>query len=76
MVELAQQQTGFLGMESVRDDAGKGISVSYWKNIDAIENWKNNLEHQEARQCGKQKWYEDYQLQVAKVEHGYRWVRN
>ncbi len=76
MVELAHAQDGYLGMESVREDNGKGITVSYWKDMDAIKHWKNNLEHVEARQKGKESWYEDYQLQIAKVEHGYRWIKS
>jgi len=35
MVELAEQQPGYLGMESVRD--GLGITVSYWQSLDAIK---------------------------------------
>jgi len=76
MVELAEQQDGFLGIESVRESEGKGITVSYWRDLAAIKNWKNNLEHQAARQKGKESWYDSYQLQIAKVEHGYRWIRN
>ena len=76
MVELAQTYDGYLGIESVRDNAGKGITVSYWKTKDAIEAWKNDMEHLEAREQGKKHWYKDYQLQVAKVEHGYRWIRH
>lgn len=75
MVELGQKQPGYLGMESVRDQTGKGITVSYWKDMDAISAWKENIEHQKARQRGKEKWYKDYQLQIAKIEHGYRWIR-
>ncbi len=76
MVELAQQQEGYLGVESVREDSGKGITVSYWKTMDAIKSWKADVEHCEARKLGKDKWYEDYQLQIAKVEHGYRWIKS
>lgn len=76
MVELAQKQHGYLGIENVREDSGKGITVSYWKDMDSIKKWKQDTEHQIARKLGKDKWYEDYQLQIAKVEHGYRWVRN
>lgn len=76
MVELAEQQDGFLGIESVRENEGKGITVSYWRDLEAIKNWKNNLEHQEARKKGKESWYDSYQLQIAKIEHGYRWIRN
>lgn len=76
MVELAQQQPGYLGIESVRDALGKGITVSYWEDEQSILNWKQNLEHVEARQAGHDRWYQDYQLQVARVERGYRWIRN
>ena len=34
MVELAQAQPGFLGVESVRGDDGIGITVSYWRDRD------------------------------------------
>ena len=76
MVELAEKQEGFLGIESVRDTTGKGITVSYWKTMDAIKTWKADSAHSQARQLGKDDWYEDYELQIAKVEHGYRWIRN
>ena len=32
MMQLAQQQPGFLGVESVRGDDGLGITVSYWRD--------------------------------------------
>ena len=35
MIELAQQQPGFLGLESVREDNGLGITVSYWRDREA-----------------------------------------
>ena len=38
MFALAQEQPGFLGAESVRD--GLGITVSYWKSLEAIQDWK------------------------------------
>ena len=36
MVELAQQQEGFLGIESARNDIG--ITVSYWRDLESIKN--------------------------------------
>lgn len=75
MVELAERQNGFLGIESVREDSGKGITVSYWKDTKAIESWKNNVEHLHAQSTGKTDWYEEYQIQVAKVERGYHWIK-
>ena len=39
MIALAQKQQGFLGLESVRGDDGMGITVSYWTDREAIQNW-------------------------------------
>jgi hypothetical protein len=43
MVELAQQQPGFLGLESVRGEDGIGITVSYWRDRAAIRAWRSML---------------------------------
>ncbi len=70
MVQLASRQPGFLGMETVRDKAG-GITVSYWASEEAVVQWKNNLEHQDAQAQGRNKWYCQYRVRVAKVERDY-----
>ena len=41
MVTLATRQPGFLGLESSWDQKGKHKTVSYWKDVDAIEEWIN-----------------------------------
>ena len=69
MEELAVQQPGFLGIESVRNVLG--ITVSYWSSLEAIQNWKKNLEHLEAQKKGKEKWYSSYRIRVCKVEREY-----
>jgi heme-degrading monooxygenase HmoA len=68
MVELASKQPGFLGMESVRDATGLGITVSYWNSLEAIKLWKENAAHQIAQKKGKQMWYKRFALRVCKVE--------
>lgn len=69
MEALAKNQDGFLGMESARDDIG--ITVSYWKSLDAIKAWKNNTDHLIAQKYGKSKWYDWYQVRICKVEREY-----
>ncbi len=69
MVELVSQQDGFLGFESAREELG--ITVSYWKDEKSIINWKANLEHQEAQKLGKEIWYQQYKIRIAKVERDY-----
>lgn len=67
MVELASSQPGFLGVESARD-LEMGITVSYWKSLDAIKKWKEHAAHKVAQERGKKDWYESFALRVCKVE--------
>jgi len=69
MVELAKQQSGFLGMESARNEIG--ITVSYWKDLDSIKKWKENSEHKIAREKGRMIWYKSFKTRIAKVESDY-----
>ena len=69
MVELAAQQPGFLGVESVRD--GMGITVSYWSDLESIAAWKANAEHLQAQRLGHEKWYAGFKTRIARVERDY-----
>ena len=69
LVELAQLQEGFLGIESARNEIG--ITVSYWKTLEDIKNWKQNLDHLDAQKLGASKWYENYTVRRALVEKEY-----
>ncbi len=71
MVELAAKQPGYLGIDSVREAGGHGITVSYWRDEAAIMAWKRDTEHQQAQRGGQQTWYADYQVRVARVERAY-----
>ncbi|MEC8080035.1 MAG: antibiotic biosynthesis monooxygenase [Pseudomonadota bacterium] len=69
MVTLAEQQPGFLGMESAREDVG--VTVSYWQDLDSIRQWKQNVEHLSAQKMGREQWYETFKVRIAKVERDY-----
>ena len=71
MVELGSRVDGFLGLESVRGADGVGITVSYWRDEAALHAWKQDAEHQQAQRAGRQTWYADYQVRIAKVECAY-----
>ncbi len=71
MAELAAQQPGYLGMESVRQGNGCGMTVSYWTSLDAIAAWKAHAVHRLAQETGKRMWYEHYQIRIAQVERAY-----
>jgi heme-degrading monooxygenase HmoA len=71
MVDLVGQQPGFIGIESVRDESGFGITVSYWETEEAIRAWKRNAEHQDAQERGRQDWYVSFDLRICRVERAY-----
>lgn len=71
MVELAGEQPGFLGVDSVRDANGLGVTVSYWKDLESIAHWRQNGEHLEAQKSGREKWYAQFTVRIAKVEREY-----
>jgi heme-degrading monooxygenase HmoA len=71
MIKLSSQYDGFLGVESVRDAQGVGITVSYWRDEAAILAWKRDSEHEKAQRAGQQTWYADYEVRIAKVERAY-----
>lgn len=71
MVALAAEQPGFLGVESTRDANGFGITISYWESPEAIKAWRDKAEHQVAQRIGKDRWYDHFELRIAKVERAY-----
>ncbi len=72
MIELAKEQDGFLGIESARNDLG--ITVSYWNNLDSIQNWQANAQHKLAKQKGRDIWYQSYKVRISKVETDYNFI--
>jgi heme-degrading monooxygenase HmoA len=72
MEALAKQQPGYLGIESAKDVMG--ITVSYWKSLDAIKDWKENTDHLFAQSKGKSDWYSWYKVRICKVEREYEFT--
>jgi heme-degrading monooxygenase HmoA len=71
MMELAKEQKGFLGVESVRGLDGLGITISYWESENDIQSWKANGEHRTAQELGRNQWYESFVSRICKVEREY-----
>lgn len=73
MEELAKKQPGYLGFESARENIG--ISISYWKNLQAISDWKKQTEHLLAQRKGISDWYSWYKVRICLVEREYDFTR-
>ena len=71
---LARTQPGYLGHESAHEgpkDGGVGITVSYWRDLEAIAAWKRQLDHAAGQRLGRERWYSAYSVRIARVERAY-----
>ena len=41
MVSMAPTQSGFLGLETSRDEKGRWLSVCYWRDMASYNGWRN-----------------------------------
>jgi heme-degrading monooxygenase HmoA len=70
MLALVADQPGFLGVDTAYE-GDFDITVSYWTDEAAIAGWKRNDEHSFAQYEGKTRWYDAYEIRVARVERAY-----
>lgn len=73
METLAKQQEGFISIDSARSEVG--ITVSYWKSLEAIKQWKQQTDHVLAQQKGREDWYNWYNVRICKVEREYEFTK-
>jgi heme-degrading monooxygenase HmoA len=71
MRDIAVSQFGCIEFHSVTEGQDE-ISLSYWPDEESIRAWKAHPEHVLAQQAGRERWYESYSVQVARVSRVYR----
>lgn len=69
--QLAFDEFGCLEFQAL-SEAGEEIALSYWPDEASIAAWRRHPEHLAAQQVGRERWYESYSVQVARVERDYR----
>jgi len=64
---------GFISIERFSSliEEGKILSLSFWRDEKAIEQWRNLELHRLAQQRGRNGVFNDYRLRVAKVARDY-----
>jgi len=66
MRELAMSEYGCVEFTSVTEGFDE-IAISYWESIEQIKRWKQNSEHLVAQKLGKEKWYDEYTVEIVEV---------
>jgi heme-degrading monooxygenase HmoA len=76
MEQQAARQPGYLGIDSVRDAAGDGITISWWADEAAAHAWRAHAAHRPIQARGRSDWYDRYEVVVAEVTRSYAWARS
>ncbi|MCZ7552736.1 MAG: antibiotic biosynthesis monooxygenase [Anaerolineales bacterium] len=71
--EFLQDRPGFISIERFQSfaDEHKLLSLSFWESEEAIEEWRNVLEHRAAQQKGRRELFSRYRIRVAQVVRDY-----
>ncbi len=64
---------GFISIERFTSlsEEGKLLSLSFWRDEEAIEAWRNLESHRLAQEKGRAEVFKDYRLRVADVSRDY-----
>ena len=71
LVQHASTYDGYLGIEAARNNDGAGVAAVCWKDLDSIEAWAQDPEHQVAKRKGRDIWYSHSMIRICKVERAY-----
>jgi len=66
-MEAVERLPGYLGYELVRNGED-AIFISYWADKAAVEAWRNDQLHREAKTQGRSHWYYAYRSVVCPIE--------
>lgn len=66
---LVEQMDGFISIERFRSlaDPRKLVSYSVWRDLDAVNRWRADADHQMAQRRGREDLFESYTIRIAEV---------
>lgn len=68
-----EERDGFISIERFQSlsEPGKILSLSFWRDEDAVQQWRNQELHRSVQHQGRQSVFSDYRLRVAGVIRDY-----
>ena len=73
LADDVRQADGFISIERFESitNRGKFVSLSFWRDEDAVRKWRNLQKHREAQRKGRGEIFRAYRLRVAQVLRDY-----
>jgi heme-degrading monooxygenase HmoA len=75
MNSAVRKARGYLGHDSISTAEGRGITISYWTDREAVAEWREEARHASVREEGRRSWYDHYRLIVTTIERSHEWSR-
>jgi heme-degrading monooxygenase HmoA len=72
LFDQIKNHPGFVEAFSTRDAQRRGVTISYWTSLEAVNGWRIDADHQKAK-YRKEEWYEYYRIDICKIEKSYEW---
>jgi heme-degrading monooxygenase HmoA len=73
LADDVRQSDGFISIERFESISNKGkfVSLSFWRDEEAVRKWRNLQKHREAQRQGRGGIFGSYRLRVAQVLRDY-----
>lgn len=73
LAPLLATMDGFISIERFQSlsQPGKILSLSFWRDEEAVKQWRNTEEHRSAQAQGRAGIFADYRLRIAAVVRDY-----
>lgn len=75
--EKIRTMPGYIKHAGIRHpETRDGVTVVYFDSLDAIDAWRKDSEHMDAKKLAKSHFYENYNVTIAEVIDSYGWQGN
>jgi heme-degrading monooxygenase HmoA len=75
MAELAKSMPGYISHKGFWADDGERCTIVEFEHEEGQTAWRKNAEHMAAQKLGRTKYYEMYDIKVAKVSYDHHFER-
>lgn len=75
--EKIRTMPGYIKHAGIRHpETREGVTVAYFDSLDAIDAWRKDFEHMDAKKLAKSHFYENYNVTITVVIESYGWQGN
>jgi heme-degrading monooxygenase HmoA len=75
MAALVHEIPGFIAMDLFRSDDGRTLAVPRFETLEALEMWRDHPEHVLAQEQGRERFFDDYWIDVCSTVRSYEFHR-